>query len=176
MREFIVALLAVATFVFVAYPMLLRKRKPVVVSDASGELQELYSQRNTTYSMLKELEFDRSSGVLTDEDYRDLESRYKDKAVSILKGIDDRASDGLEDEVERRVRRFRRGKTASRNMSEEIEGRVRQYRAGHSDPKQAKQMEQTVQTVSDRGEFCFQCGRQARDIDRFCRYCGAKLD
>ena len=69
------------------------------------------SKRDTTYSMLKELEFDVQSGILTDEDYRDLEARYKRRAISILRDIDDLEKEtDVEDEIERQVLELRQGK------------------------------------------------------------------
>ena len=61
--------------------------------------------------MLKELEFDFQSGVLTEEDYRDLEARYKRRAISILREIDDRETGAdIEEEIEKQVQELRRGK------------------------------------------------------------------
>jgi hypothetical protein len=58
--------------------------------------------------MLKELEFDFQSGILTEEDYRNLEARYKRKAISTLRGIDDLAKGtNVEEEIERQVRELR---------------------------------------------------------------------
>jgi hypothetical protein len=63
--------------------------------------------------MLKELEFDFQSGLLTDEDYRDLEARYKNRAISILKEMDtpaDKAEpekDSLDEEIEKQVQELR---------------------------------------------------------------------
>ena len=75
------------------------------------ELRELQSRRDTTYSMLKELEFDQQSGILTEEDYRELETRYKRKAIAILRNIDGLESGaGVEEEIEKQVRELRQGK------------------------------------------------------------------
>jgi hypothetical protein len=61
--------------------------------------------------MLKELEFDRQSGILTDEDYRDLVERYKRKAISLLKNIDEVESGaGVDEEIEEQVKELRRGR------------------------------------------------------------------
>ncbi len=114
MIVFIALLLVVATFAFVVYPLI--KRRPLSAGSADGgRLGELHSKRDTAYSMLKELEFDFQSGILTEEDYRDLEAKYKSKAISVLKDIDD-LKDGsqpeaeAEAEIERQVQRLRRGK------------------------------------------------------------------
>lgn len=103
-------LLTVLIFAFIVYPLL--KQKSRSVDSAEGEkLQELHSKRDTTYSMLKELEFDLKSGVLTEEDYRNLEASYKKKAVSILKDIDNvEKGTEVEEEIETQILELRRGK------------------------------------------------------------------
>ena len=110
MSVFIAVVLTVLTFAFIIYP-LFRQRSPQEGLAEDEKLQELRSKRDTTYSMLKEMEFDLQSGILTEEDYRDLEARYKRKAISILRGIDDlKAGTNVEDEIEKRVLELRRSK------------------------------------------------------------------
>ncbi len=110
MTIFIAVLLTVATFAFIIYP-LLRQRAPKVGLTEDEKLRELSSKRDTTYAMLKEMEFDLQSGILTEEDYHDLEARYKRKAISILRGIDDlKRGTNVEDEIEKRVLELRRSK------------------------------------------------------------------
>ncbi len=73
-------------------------------SEEDEKSRELHSKRDTTYSMLKELEFDLQSGILTDRDYQDLEARYKSKAISILRDIDNlKKGTTVEEEIERQV-------------------------------------------------------------------------
>ncbi len=108
MTVFIVVLLTVLTFAFIVYPFF-RQKFGAVDSSQDSKLQELHSRRDTTYSMLKELEFDYQSGILTEEDYQDLQKRYKRKGVSILKNIDHvREGTDLDDEVEKQVMALRR--------------------------------------------------------------------
>ncbi len=110
MTVFVAVLLTVLAFAFIIYP-LLRQRSPRVGLTEDEKLQELSSKRDTTYSMLKEMEFDLQSGILTEEDYHDLEARYKKKAISILRGIDDlKAGTSVDDEIEKRVLGLRRSK------------------------------------------------------------------
>ena len=110
MTIFIAVVLTVLTFAFIIYP-LLRQRSPREGSSEDEKLRELRSKRDTTYSMLKEMEFDLQSGILAEEDYRDLEARYKKKAISILRGIDDlKRGTNVEDEIEKRVLELRRSK------------------------------------------------------------------
>ncbi len=110
MTVFFAILLTVLTFAFIVYP-LFKRRSPSADSVGDEKLQELYSKRDTTYSMLKELEFDFQSGTLTDDDYQSLETRYKRKAISILRDIDgSERGTGVEEEIEKQVLELRRGK------------------------------------------------------------------
>ena len=109
MTIFFALLMAVLAFAFIAYPFF-RRRPRSAASFEDERLQELRSERDTTYSMLKELEFDFQSGILTDEDYRDLETSYKRKAVSILKKIDGlQEPASMEEEIEKQIQELRRG-------------------------------------------------------------------
>ncbi len=110
MTIFIAVVLTVSTFAFIIYPLL--RQRPLQEGFAEDEkLRELSSKRDTTYAMLKEMEFDLQSGILTEEDYHDLETRYKRKAISILRGIDDlKKGTNVEDEIEKRVLELRWGK------------------------------------------------------------------
>ncbi|MBI4266780.1 MAG: zinc ribbon domain-containing protein [Chloroflexi bacterium] len=188
MSDFIAFILAAAAIAFIAYPLL--RRKPASVSSsADDDLQELYSKRNTTYSMLKELEFDFDSGILTDEDYRALEARYKDKAVSILKGIDDKleATADAEAAIEKHIRDLRRGKKPAAGLDADVERQIRKLRRGGK-PAANVSAEGEKPGRGDgpgagapgpggrRGPFCSRCGARCRDDDRFCAQCGTRLD
>ena len=110
MTVLVALVLTVLTFAFIAYP-LLRQSLHIADSVEDEKLQELYSKRDTAYSMLKELEFDLQSGILTEEDYRDLETRYKRKAVSVLRDIDNLKQDvSAEDKIEKQVLALRQEK------------------------------------------------------------------
>lgn len=107
MTVFIAILLTVLTFVFIVYPFF-RQRLRSVDSAGDDKFQELQSKRDTTYSMLKELEFDFQSGILTEADYRDLEAKYKRKAIGTLRDIDNsKKSTDVEEEIEKQVLKLR---------------------------------------------------------------------
>lgn len=116
MNIFFAILLTVVAFAFLAYPLLRGHRRAVTAvtdPDAGDErVDGLLTRRDTTYSMLKELEFDYHSGLLSEEDYRDLDARYRGKAISILKNLDQAgpAGDDAGDVIERQVAEMRRGK------------------------------------------------------------------
>ena len=154
MTIFVAVLLTVLSLVFIAYP-LFKQKWSESPSDEDEKFRELHSRRDTTYSMLKELEFDFQSGVLTEEDYRDLEARYKRKAISILKDADN-LEKGTEvgGDIEEQVQKLRQVK--GNDLEEEVENEVLKLRRSQ-------------------GKFCPQCGTKSQEDDRFCASCGAKL-
>ncbi len=154
MTVFVTLVLAVLSFVFIAYP-LFKQRSPAADAVEDDKMRELYSKRDTTYSMLKELEFDFQSGILTEEDYRELEERYKGKAISILRDTDTlEKGTSVEAEIEQQVLGLRRDK--GQRKDEEIEQQILELRR-------------------DKGRFCPQCGARCQESDRFCPSCGTKL-
>ena len=160
MTAFAAILLTVLAFVFIAYP-LFKRRVPSADVLEDEKLRELSSKRDTTYAMLKELEFDFQSGVLIEEDYRELEARYEKKAMSILRDIDGLGS-GTEVAEES-------------EMDEEIEKQVRELRQAKSSQVDDELEKEILELRQDKGRFCTQCGARHQEGDRFCSRCGAKL-
>ncbi len=115
MSIFFAILLTVVAFGYVAYPLFRGSRRTAnSVTDAAGNerVDGLLARRDTTFSMLKELEFDYHTGLLTEEDYRDLDNRYRGRAIAILKDIDQASDSGDDavDAIERQVAELRRVK------------------------------------------------------------------
>ncbi len=172
MIVFVVLVLTVLAFAFIAYPFL-RQKSPSVAATEDEQLQELHSRRDTTYSMLKELEFDKESGILSDEDYLELETRYKGKAISILRGIDDVGKGNeVEDEIENRIQKPRLVKSGS--VDEEVEKEILMRRGKSGSVGKEVEKEIPGQRRSQ-GRFCPQCGAASQESDRFCSHCGARL-
>jgi hypothetical protein len=154
MTVFVALALTVLVIAFITYP-LLKQGLSSVDSVEDEELQELRSERDTTYSMLKELEFDFQSGILTAEDYRDLEVRYKSKAISILRNLDDIGKgSNLDEGIEKQVLELRQGKSST--IDEEVEKEILELRRS-------------------KGWFCPQCGARCQGDDRFCSRCDTSL-
>ncbi len=142
------------TSAFIIYP-LFKQRSPLAGSLEDEKLRELHSRRDTSYSMLKELEFDFQSGILTAEDYRDLEVRYKSKAISILRNLDDIGKgSNLDEGIEKQVLELRQGKSST--IDEEVEKEILELRRS-------------------KGWFCPQCGARCQGDDRFCSRCDTSL-
>jgi hypothetical protein len=79
-------LLAAAALVFVGWP-LFRAR---LGGDAStpDSVSPLERQKLDAYAALKEAEFDRRMGKLSDEDFAGLDQRYRQQALSAIAGLE----------------------------------------------------------------------------------------
>jgi len=84
--------IAVVVVAFVAAPFFLlggqsnpgRGEEQVPVA-----LQELLAEKETIYAAIQELDFDRVSGKLSDEDHRLLRRRHEAQAAAVLQQIDE---------------------------------------------------------------------------------------
>lgn len=164
---FVALILTVATFAFIAYP--LRKQATLAKQVANDDKQhELYSKRDTIYSMLKELEFDFQSGILTEDDYDDLSKRYKNQAISILKQLDDTGKEtSIGDEIEKQVLRLRHGKGTLHPDT--------LNNSGKNTIVEEKLEKQNQKLRQSAGRFCSQCGAEYQPDDRFCSRCSTSL-
>jgi cytochrome c-type biogenesis protein CcmI len=83
-----VTLLALA---FALWPLLRRGQAPASAGAppaADDRRLELDEEKTSIYRALKELEFDRDAGHLSDDDYRSLRDRYESRAAQILSALD----------------------------------------------------------------------------------------
>ena len=168
MTILVALVLTLLTFSVVILPFF-RQRLRSIYAVTDEKSQELLFKRDTTYAMLKELEFDYQSGTLTEEDYRDLEDRYKRKGVSILKGIDSLPGAA----IEKRVSRLHQKRPV--NISDEIEDKITSLRKRKSGDI-AGEIEDKISSLRQtKGCFCSQCGAKQQPDARFCVHCGTKL-
>ena len=166
MTVFFSLLLTVLTFVYIVYPLFQQRSRPAVAVD-DEQRRELYTNRDTAYSMLKELEFDYQSGLLTEEDYRELSTRYKGKAIAILKQLDGETDNGAMDDIEREVLRLRGGQ-----RQPVVRGKGK---GPASPPGPQDGIKQPGRQARPR-QFCPQCGGPTQPEDRFCSSCGTNLN
>jgi hypothetical protein len=135
--------LAVSALAFVLYPLFFgapRSRPRGVASpNDSGD---------TAIAALREIEFDRATGKLSDTDYAELKSRYTRDAVLAM-----RAKDGVGGGGEGGV--------------DEIDAAVAAYRAAHPECRACGPRPETDAV------FCSNCGRYLRDR---CADCGAPVE
>lgn len=164
-------LLAVGALAFVLYPIFFadsptaasaRERRPSAAA-SDGAAQE------SAVVALREIEFDRATGKLSDADYRELKDEYTRQAIVAMREAD-RAAVGSSV-----------GGVAARNDDDEIEAAVRAYRAQHlTCPTCGPRPESDAAFCSTCGRYlhdrCTDCGAPVVALDaRYCTSCGNRL-
>lgn len=164
MITFLAAILVLASVGVVSWPLLrgLGNRNGTgLVEDT--EVSELLVQKDATLFDISELESDYNMGNLSLGDYQELRQRYEEKAIALLKKVDELQGERLDeashidDEIEVRVSKLR---SASNTTEPEVETPAIELRARHV-PQAAT------------GKLCPACGAQLEADDQFCFKCGA---
>jgi hypothetical protein len=136
--------LAVGALAFVLYPVFFGSPHAV----GSTAIIPRQSDREAAVAALREIEFDKATGKLSDVDYAELKGRYTEQAIVAMRVETSAAA-------------------ASAPNDDEIEAAVRAYREGAC----------ACPTCGPRPEpdavFCSNCGRYLRDR---CAGCGAPVD
>ena len=136
--------LAVGALAFVLYPVFFGSAYPA----GSTVIAPRQSDREAAVAALREIEFDKATGKLSDVDYAELKGRYTEQAIVAMRVETSAAA-------------------ASAPNDDEIEAAVRAYREGGC----------ACPTCGPRPEpdavFCSNCGRYLRDR---CAGCGAPVD
>lgn len=97
-------LLAVGALAFVLYP-LFAETVPAPVPVAITATQAAGAAEQEAVVALREIEFDRATGKLSDADYGELHARYTERALAAMRGGASSAESG--DPVEREVLAYR---------------------------------------------------------------------
>lgn len=75
MSAILITVLAMAAIAVAAYPLFKPALRAVGQGDVDWRVEHLLSQREATYSAIKELEFDRAQGKLGEADYAALRAK-----------------------------------------------------------------------------------------------------
>ena len=149
-------LLAVGALAFVLYPIFFApppQRRFV-------SIEPRRSERDDAVAALREIEFDRATGKLSDTDYAELKRRYTQDAVIAMR---------------------REGQTADASNDDEIEVAIRAFRAGQPTcPTCGPRPEPDADFCSNCGRYlhdrCARCGAPVEALDaRYCVNCGTRL-
>jgi hypothetical protein len=109
---------------------------------------------------IKELEFDRAMGRVSDEDFKEMSGRLRTRAARLIKQLD--AGTGYRDQIERELQ--------TRLQTKRDDGTAR-LKPSHSDDTDPDTRSATV--LAER--LCSACDT-GNDVDaKFCKGCGAKL-
>jgi hypothetical protein len=152
-------LMATAALVGLA---VLRTLRPLVSSEEDrtamiGQRTRVALEREKALSLksIKELEFDRAMGRLSDSDWKEMSGRLRARAARIIRQLD--SGSGYRDQIERDL---------AKRIGEKQESREDARSAKADDTRSAKALAERV---------CTQCAT-ANDTDaRFCKACGQPL-
>jgi len=188
----VLALLAVG---FISYPLLREQLGDEETLDLPEDLEDLLRRKESTYSALKELEFDFKTGKLSEGDFRELDSRYRADALEILAAIDAR-DEGMRDTSDPRTSKAQRTRSRAGTVESAPAvaaptldpftcaacGRVNpegaRFCAGCGDQIGVEAEETDPETHEEAAGdeiTCEQCGTVARPGHRFCASCGAEV-
>ena len=165
----LIALLIVGTFVFVLRPLAAQDSSWLGGDKGSrAPASELIARRDALYAALKDAEFDRETGKLTDEDYQIVRTRTMAEAAGVLRQLDrltPEAEAAFDVEIEQAVARMR-GDAAAQPVAPDLAAAVEaeiasliKHAASPARPKLA----------------CPDCGQPYQPGDAFCAACGASF-
>ena len=171
-------LITAAALLAVAYPILSKGSAAKPATSSQESLAELLGQRDAAMQALRELNFDRRMGKISDEDFAVFELNLKQHAAETLRALDEweaQTDDALDQSLEREI---------SARRSQLISG-VRACpscgRPAADDDKfcaicgAALAAAPEPEAVAPEGAVCSKCGRRADPDDRFCGGCGQAL-
>jgi len=161
------AVVCLGTAFYIAAPLRRgRSEQPAARSSAAEDRATLMARRDALLHDLKDLEFDRNTGKIGDNDYNEMRAATAEAASTVLQQLETNAQPlgaarrrlELEAEVEVLIARARRGLT----------------RAPLAAPSNGA-LPQAVLTAAFQagGWACAACGRVMGKHDRFCASCGA---
>jgi rRNA maturation endonuclease Nob1 len=165
----LIALLIVGTFAFVLRPLIAhdsawfgRDKGP------QASAGELIARRDALYAALKDAEFDRDMGKLTEEDYQAVRTRTMAEAAGVLRQLDHltpEAEAAFDAEIEAEVARLREDATAqpvAPDVAAAVEAEIAALAKRSAAPARLKLA-------------CPDCGQPYQPGDAFCAACGASL-
>lgn len=152
-------LLAVGALAFVLYPIFFGTTTRVTPVRYTARLNE----GESAVAALREIEFDRATGKLSDADYAELKARYTNEALEAMR------------------RKPATAGAPGAPSDDEIEAAVRAYRESHAAcPVHGPRPEPDAEFCSDCGRYlhdrCAGCGAPVVEQDaRYCVNCGIRL-
>jgi len=141
-------MLAAAAIYFVLRPVLVPRRPEPIADDAALDPEDDLSPRSVALRALKEIEFDRATGKLTDADYDELKRRYTAEALQALRADAPALVASIASAPRPAI-------PPSADRACPVHG---PRPVAERDPR-----------------YCSECGRRLELADRFCSRCGAAM-
>ena len=198
------ALLLIVSLI-VLRPLLLSSASEATFAHASDPVtmrQALEAQKDALLEQIRDLDFDHETGKVPEDKYRQRRARLTAEAADILRQLETMApaanGEGqaeigddamVGDEIEAAVARLRKGpsvadapsssRISDEDTEAEIEAAIARLRS-RPDANGAQDDGGPASSASHAPEkksrFCSQCGEPHDDDDKFCAYCGHRLN
>ncbi len=82
-------LLIALTALLIGVPYFIKPKEDTEDKQIRNHKQrKLFTNKETTYAAIKELDFDYHMGKLSEQDYKELRAKYEKKAIGILKELE----------------------------------------------------------------------------------------
>jgi hypothetical protein len=130
------------------------------------------TRRGVALLALKEIEFDRATGKLSDRDYELLKSRYAAEAVAALDAETESARPAIPADPEELIAARRKGQRAPRTAGSPAAHAC--LRCGPRPEPDARFCSRCGLSLEAAG-FCAQCGAPLAAGSRFCGTCGNRI-
>lgn len=154
---FISAALTVYTLFRIVSPFLGSESEQIrdeLLNDEIQEIERLVARKSILLQSLKDIEYDRDTGKLAEEDYERLRNRYEREAIQVMRELDDlRGGADLDDEIDAALE-----KRLDRQLHEEESSESRSDRS-----------------ADDHAAECPKCDKRLEPEARFCSRCGTPL-
>ena len=166
----IAAALILTVFCFIAVAIPLLRNKSNSERDWSYEFEDSTTRSGSVPALLKQLETDYKTGILSEEDYHSLQNEFQAATAGAM-GVEVKGVSSLDEEIENRVAGLRGGGKAV--AGDEIEEKIRQLR--RTPTVAGSRPAANGNTGQAKAPFCSQCGAKSKQGDRFCARCGNQL-
>ncbi|MDE0331314.1 MAG: zinc ribbon domain-containing protein [Nitrospinae bacterium] len=187
-----------AAFFYAIWPIMRPKTVGGVLPDAENsrpisdrEVTRLLIEREQAYKNIMDIEFDKEMGKLSDEDYAQMMTPARARAVEVLRRLDARGvKEGMvpvqmnEREAAEAVARLETKRSPSEKVAieksptldERLEAEILSYRKNvgesHNEPAESP-FDERAESMKPR--FCASCGSSVDVADNFCSACGRQL-
>lgn len=143
----IASLLSLGVLGYILQPFYRSQKQSQFIPADEGNpvLVELNKNKNELLAAIKEIDFEFQMGKIAMPDYEKLKAEYQNRALQVLKEIDEL--------------------TSARAPADDLENEIRRYRQ--------KLKEST--SVAGKPRFCPYCGEKVESQFKFCANCGKKL-
>lgn len=161
-------------------PLALDEERPAAESLGGRARAGIEREKMLALRSIKELEFDRAMGKVSDQDFQEMSGRLRARAITLMKQLDDSGAGYrqlIEQELRTRVGRGAVARAAGSPSAPAADG-APAADAGEA-PAAAPAAPTSAAAVAEAPEavaFCPGCGAKVDDEDaRFCKRCGRRL-